>query len=272
VSEARPFLKWIGGKRALLPALLPHVPASFGIGRYFEPFAGGAALFFELARQRPELRAVLSDSNDRLMRTYCAVRDSVEDVIRLLRAYPSDVEFFRSMRETEIDRASNARLAAWFIYLNRTGYNGMYRVNKAGRVNMSFGDYEAPTVCDAENLRACSRVLANVDLRCEPFEIATRRAARGDFVYFDPPYIPVSASASFTAYTADGFTLEHQQRLADHARTLKARGVRVLLSNSAAPLVHELYRDGFTLAPVLAPRSVNSRGDRRGKVTELLIQ
>ena len=267
--NARPFVKWVGGKRALVPELVRRVPASFG--RYHEPFAGGAALFFELAQRRP-IRACLSDINPRLIRTFEAVRECVEDVIRVLRACPHDQAFFEAVRERDLDRADRAHAAAWFIYINRTGYNGLYRENKSGRINVPFGDYSAPTVCDAANLRACSRVLAGVDLRCEPFEQAAERAERGDFVYFDPPYVPVSATASFTSYSAAGFGPVHQSRLADVARGLKRRGVHVLLSNSSAPLVHELYRDGFELAPVQAPRNVNRRGDRRGRVTELVIQ
>ncbi len=267
--DARPFLKWPGGKRALVPELAARTPATFG--RYFEPFVGGGALFFELARRGP-LRAALSDVNARLIRTYQAVRDRVEDVIRVLRACPHDRAFFKHLRARDIDAADDVHLAAWFIYVNRTGYNGLYRVNQKGRINVPFGAYTRPTVCDAANLRACSFALAGAELRCEPFELATARARRGDFVYFDPPYIPLSPTASFTAYTAEGFGPEQHARLAAHARTLKSRGVRVLLSNSSAPLVRQLYRDGFELAPVEARRNINSRGRARGTVTELVIQ
>lgn len=266
---AAPFLKWVGGKRALLPELEQHVPPS--LGRYHEPFLGGGSLFFHLAATgRLHRGAVLSDSNERLIRAYGGVRDSVEDVIRHLGAYPHDKDFFLELRDRSTVGLSDSEVAAWLIYLNRCGYNGLYRVNKQDRFNVSFGEYENPRICHAENLRACSRALAGVDLRCEPFELVEQRAEAEDFVYFDPPYVPLSAS-SFRSYTRQPFGIAEQEKLAGLARALKERGVQVLLSNSAAPVVRSLYQEGFAVREVFAPRHVNSRGSGRGRVMELVM-
>ncbi len=265
IPRPRPFLKWVGGKRQLLPALAPHVPVRFG--RYHEPFLGGGALFFHL---RPG-RAVLSDTNTRLIRTWRGVRDAVEDVIGHLSAWPHDRAFFQELRAAPIDERTDAEVAAWFIYLNRTGFNGLYRVNRKNVFNVPFGAYANPTICDAELLRAASIALADTELHVEDFGAVLDRAERGDFVYFDPPYVPLSATSSFTSYTADGFGMAEQARLRDTARALKERGVHVLLSNSSAPAVHELYEDGFTRTPVAATRAINCDASKRGAVMELIL-
>jgi DNA adenine methylase len=281
--NGRPFLKWAGGKRQLLPALLAHVPRPFVRGvsrhesgarparappRYFEPFVGGGALFFQL---RPP-RAVLADVNERLIRTYRGVRDHVADVIDQLRAYPHTEKFFYELREVDIDARSDAEVAAWFIYLNRTGYNGLYRVNRRNRFNVPFGRYDRPTICDEPTLRACSGALAGAKLVVGDFERVVAQAKQRDFVYFDPPYVPLSVTSSFTSYTSSGFGLEGQTRLRDVALELKRRGVSVLLSNSSSPLVRERYKSGFEMTEVSATRFVNSNPRRRGPVTELIIR
>jgi DNA adenine methylase len=243
------------------------VPTRYGT--YIEPFVGGGALFFAL---RPA-RAVLADVNERLIRTYCGVRDDVEKVITLLKTYPHDSRFFYDLREIDIDARSDGEVAAWFIYLNKTGYNGLYRVNRRNRYNVPFGRYVNPTICDESNLRACAAALRDADLIAEDFEVAARRAQRGDFAYFDPPYVPLSATSSFTSYTSDGFGPEQQTRLRDVARHLKGRGVHVLLSNSSAPFVRKLYaREFATVEQVSATRMVNSRPSSRGAIPELIIR
>lgn len=264
-APPRPFLKWVGGKRQLLPALLRHVPSRFGA--YHEPFVGGGALFFELG---PRL-AHLSDVNERLVRTYRGVRNGASKLIKRLASYPHDREFFLRLRAESIDAAADVEVAAWFIYLNRTGYNGLYRVNSKNRFNVPFGSYARPTICDAPRLRACSRALEGAELRHESFEGVLTRARRGDFVYFDPPYIPLSVSSSFTSYTSEGFGMEEQRRLRDVAVELKKRGVKVLLSNSSAPAVIELYERHFTLEKVDATRMINCQGAGRGRIKELVI-
>jgi DNA adenine methylase len=263
---ARPFLKWAGGKRQLLPELLERVPKTFG--HYFEPFAGGGALFFAL---RPG-SATLADVNERLIRTYKGVRDDVDSVIHLLASYPHRKRFFYSMRNIDIDARSDAEVAAWFIYMNKTGYNGLYRVNRKNRFNVPFGRYVNPTICDERALRACAALLVAKKLLVADFEVVAARAKRGDFVYFDPPYVPLSVTSSFTSYTSHGFGPHEQGRLRDVARGLKRRGVNVLLSNSSAPFVRGLYSEGFEVIDVPATRMVNSKATGRGAITELIIR
>jgi DNA adenine methylase len=264
--KPKPFIKWVGGKRQLLPELRARIPAKFGT--YHEPFLGGGALFFDLL---PE-RAQLSDTNERLVRTYRAVRDSVEEVIARLSTCPHDREFYYAARAIDVDSLDDVGVATWFIYMNKTGFNGLYRVNKRGEYNVPFGDQESPTICDADNLRACSKALATAYLFCNAFDDATRGAASGDFVYLDPPYVPLSTSSSFTAYTRGGFGPAEQAKLRDVARDLKARGIHVLLSNSSAPEVFELYRDGFEIETVGATRAINCKAEGRGKIAETLIR
>jgi DNA adenine methylase len=261
----RPFIKWAGGKRQLLPCLLEHAPRD--TPTYFEPFIGGGALFFAL---RPR-RAVLADVNERLIRTYRGVKSNVDEVIRQLRKLPHTPAFFYGFRQEKIDGGTDADVAAWFIYLNKTGFNGLYRVNRDNRFNVPFGRYTNPTICDEPTLRACSAALAETELLVEDFAAVVAKAKRGDFVYFDPPYVPLSATSSFTSYTSLGFGETEQTRLRDTARTLKERGVHVLLSNSSAPSVRKLYADGFDIAEVSATRMVNSKATARGAVVELLI-
>jgi DNA adenine methylase len=262
---ARPILKWAGGKRQLLPALRRRVPKQYGT--YFEPFFGGGALFFAL---RPA-RAVLADANERLIRMYRGVRDDVDRVVALLRSYPHDASFFYSMRKVDIDARSDAEVAAWFIYLNRCGYNGLYRVNRQNQFNVPFGRYKNPNICNEAVLRRSSEALRTADLRIGDFESAIGAAKAGDFVYFDPPYVPLSATSSFTSYTPAAFDDGQQARLRDVARRLKDGGVSVLLSNSSAPSVRALYKKGFTVRSVAAKRAVNSDASKRGPVAELLI-
>ena len=265
-AAARPFLKWAGGKRQLLPEILKLVPERFGT--YFEPFIGGAALFFSLQPRH----AVLNDFNERLARTYRGVRSDVESVITLLRSYPHSRAFFEVFRKRSPDGGFDSDLAAWLIYLNRTAYNGLYRVNRANAFNTPFGDYANPTICDAPLLRACSAALKSAEIRTGDFEEAVRGAKRGDFVYFDPPYVPLSEYSDFSRYTSVPFAGTDQVRLRDVALKLKRRGVHVLLSNSSAPIVHELYEKDFELIHVGATRALNCRPGGRGKVVELLIR
>lgn len=273
--HAHPFLKWAGGKRQLLPEIRKHVPQKFG--RYFEPFVGAGAVFFDLFGRthsasevvvRLESPAVIGDSNVELMETYHAVQRDVEGLIGRLKAHAgkhSEDYYYKVRAQT------GGHTGARMIYLNRTGFNGLYRVNKKGEFNVPFGRYVNPTICDEENLRACSRALHRVRLIPRDFETVVTDVERGDFVYFDCPYWPVSESANFTSYTKDGFGADDQQRLRDCALRLKSRGVHVLLSNANVPPVRRLYAKGFRLHKVLARRNINSSASRRGAVGELLI-
>ena len=228
---------------------------------------GGGALFFDTV---PE-RAVLADWNPRLVRTYRAVRDNPEAVIARLATYPNEKEFFLKMRQKDIDEDSDEDLAAWMIFLNKTGFNGLYRVNRRGGFNDLFGRYKNPKICDADNLRAASERLQGVEILHGDFRDVEHRCKPGDFVYFDPPYVPASNTASFTAYTKNGFNLEDQAELRDLAMRLKEKGVSVLLSNSSVPEVHALYAEGFERIEIFANRAINSNAAKRGKVAEALI-
>jgi DNA adenine methylase len=255
----------VGGKRALLPEILPRLPAK--IETYYEPFLGGGAVFFALAAEKRFESAVLSDTNEELIETYRTVRDDVGNLIRRLKTHAAkhSEEYFYKMRAKR-----GAEVAARMIYLNRTCFNGLYRVNRKGEFNVPFGKYANPTICDAENLRAVFEALDGNDLRNQDFERCVLVAEKGDAVYMDPPYSPASETANFTAYTAGGFGPAEQERLRDVARKLIDRGVHVLLSNSDTPFVRKLYK-GFKIEEVQAPRRVNSKGDKRGNVGELLI-
>jgi len=265
-KRSKPFVKWAGGKRKLLDEILKHVPPRYGT--YHEPFLGGGAVFFAVS---PRKKARLSDSNERLVRTYKGIQADVEGVIALLKSYERTRDFFMELRKRDIDGCSDTEVAAWFIFLNKMGYNGLYRVNSKNLFNVPFGDYKNPNTCDEDNLRACARSLANATITRQDFLHALERVKPGDFVYLDPPYVPLSPTSSFTAYTASGFTGEDQARLRDAARDLKRRHVHVLISNSSAAA--PLYRaeDGFSSVEVLAARQVNSKGNGRGKIAELLI-
>ena len=263
-EPASPFLKWVGGKTSLLPELLKHVPPR--LRRYHEPFVGGGALFFAV---RPS-RAVLSDSNGELVHCYQQVRDGVYGVLDVLARHVYERTHFEAVRALEPSRLSAAERAARFIYLNKTCFNGLWRVNRAGRFNVPFGRYKNPRFADPSSLITASHALRGVEIQHAPFEEALAKAAPGDFVYLDPPYDPVSPTASFASYTAGGFTWEDQRRLAHACVVLNRRGVRFLLSNSATERVRELY-SGFEQRIVRAPRFINSKAEGRGRVDELLV-
>lgn len=265
-SAAKPFVKWVGGKRQILEHLNKRRPAAFG--RYYEAFVGGGALFWHLQ----PASAVLNDDNYRLVRTYQAIQNDVDGVIERLRTYVYAKDFYYEMRARDIDaEVEDAEVAAWLIYLNQTGFNGLYRVNRSNGFNVPFGRHKNPNICDEPTLRACHHALKDVAIRHGDFGDAVAEAEAGDFVYFDPPYVPLSDTAYFTSYHQNAFGPEQQARLRDVALDLKRRGVHVLLSNSSAPLVRELYNDGFSIAEVSARRYVNSDGGKRGAVTELLM-
>ena len=268
MRESRPFLKWAGGKQQLLPELLDRVPGRFRA--YHEPFVGGGALFFAL-RGAGRLRAAhLSDANRHLIRTYRAIRDRVDEVIERLEMLHYDKDEYCATRALDPETLSDAARAARFIYLNRTCFNGLYRENASGRFNVPMGRYVNPTICQTERLHAAARALQEVELHCESFEAVTERAKKGDLVYFDPPYVPLNATSSFTAYDKGGFGVSEHRRLARVFAMLAERGVHVVLSNADAPLVTELYGEQ-RIERVLARRHINSKAGGRGAIAELII-
>jgi DNA adenine methylase len=270
LAVPRPFLKWAGGKMQLVDELAKRAPAQFKV--YHEPFLGGGAFFFHLYRLGRIRHAVLSDINAELIATYEAIRDRVEEVIHLLGEFPYDRDFYYSLRAKDPWQLSPAERAARMIYLNKTGYNGLYRVNRQGKFNVPFGRYKSPKYYDPENLRAVAIALREVQLVCASFETVLERAAKGDFVYLDPPYVPLSATANFTEYHATGFDLASHRLLRDVALNLDRRGVYVLISNSDTQLVRELYNTAcFHIDLVWAGRAINCNGRKRGKVSEAII-
>jgi len=268
----QPFLKWAGGKRQLLTAIRPLVPKDFKC--YFEPFVGGGAVFFHL---QPTV-AVINDLNSELINCYKVIRNYPEELLEVANAYPNTSERYYQVRE--MDRSPNFGLlpplerAARLLYLNKTCYNGLFRVNSQGQFNVPFGAYKNPVIADPAVIRAVSRYLnkADIDYISEDFAKAVADAKRDDFVYFDPPYDPVSDTASFTGYNLYGFDRNEQKRLKETCDDLTERGVKVLLSNSDTPYIRELYEDAsYTVREVKARRNINSVGEGRGKVNELLI-
>jgi DNA adenine methylase len=270
-TEAAPFLKWAGGKRQLLPELRARYPAE--VRRYFEPFMGSGAVFFDVQQTFAPAYVRLSDNNTELVNCYAAVRDEVERLIALLQRHRSAHEkrgrdYYYEVRE-QSPRGATQR-AARLIYLNKTCFNGLYRVNRRGQFNVPIGRYVNPPICDPPLLRAASRALRGVDIVTEDFAEIAQQARAGDFFYFDPPYDPLSSTSSFTKYTKDGFDDGEQTRLAGLYRELDRRGCRLMLSNSDTPFVRKLY-DGFRLDSVAATRRINCNGSRRGPVGELVI-
>ena len=264
----RPFLKWAGGKGRLIEQYQSYFPRQFR--RYYEPFLGGGAVFFHLSEGCQ--RAVLADLNEELVNVYCCVRDDVEAVIELLEMHRVNHghAYYYSVR-AQTSLASTSQRAARLIYLNKTCFNGLYRENSKGYFNVPMGRYKKPKICDISTLRLASRALQQADVVCEPFtDILSRAYKQDDFVYFDPPYHPISATSNFTGYNRYGFNATDQERLQQTFADLAARGVKVMLSNSDCSFIRNLYQD-FHLHEIQASRAINSNAKRRGKISELLI-
>lgn len=272
IRNASPIVKWVGGKGRILPQLTPLLPPGVELLRHVEPFAGGAALFFA---QQPK-RALLSDVNPDLVNTYTCVRDDVGGVIRALsrlaqKGFTEETYYrVRTLYNSKGKAGRNDR-AAMFLYLNKTCFNGLHRVNRRGEFNVPMGRYTNPRILDEEGLRAASNALSNADIRCGGFDDLLETARPGDFVYLDPPYAPVSATSNFTSYATDGFTHEDQTRLRDVYRELDRRGCRLMLSNSDVPAIRALYKQ-FSIRTVMAPRAVNSDATKRTAVSEVVVR
>jgi DNA adenine methylase len=258
----KPFIKWAGGKARLAPEIIKHFPPTFG--RYHEPFLGGGAVFFAL---RPA-KAILSDINADLVTTYCAIRDNPEEVIAELQKYKATKEEYNQVRAQDPFKLSAVMSAARFIYLNKTCYNGLYRVNQKGQFNVPFGKRKNINF-DYYNIMEVSCALQGVHIIHEYYTLTRITAVAGDLVYFDPPYDPV-AKGSFTNYTKLGFDREQHTWLANLFAELANRGVHVVLSNSDTPFIRELYQ-GFKITEVKASRSIGGKGASREKVGELII-
>lgn len=266
-EPAEPILKWAGGKSRLMPELVRRLPsATQWTGRYFEPFIGGAAVFLHLQPRG----AVLSDVNPELVHLYTTVRDDVEALIEDLGRHTYERQYYYGVRALDPATLPPIERASRMMFLNRTCFNGLWRVNRRGQFNVPFGRYTNPTLCPEDRLRAMSRALHDTEIRHTDFAGAVAGARRGDFVYFDPPYVPLTRTASFTSYTAEAFGLADQERLATLFTALGRRGVRCMLSNSDTPLVRELYA-GHRIDQVLAPRAISRDPENRHPVSELII-
>ncbi len=268
----RPFLKWAGGKTQLLPQYEPLYPEGGLVRRYVEPFVGSAAVFLQVRSLLRPKRAILADGNEELINTYRAIRDDAPAVIRILSEHRRlhSREHYYSTRSLPPAGLSPARCAARFIYLNKTCFNGLYRVNSSGRFNVPMGSYRAPSILDAGNLRSVARALRGVELKVAHFRETLDYARKGDFIYFDPPYHPASQTSRFTSYTRDSFRPSDQEELAEVFAALSRRGCLAMLSNSDSPFIRRLYA-GFAVHTVQARRSINSRPDRRGRIPEVVV-
>lgn len=264
---AKPVLKWAGGKARLVPRIVARLPPQ--IETYYEPFVGGAAVFFALHSENRFRRAVLSDRNKELVDVYRALKKDVRSVIKALGRHTYAPDAFYSVRAEDPTSLDLYERAARTIYLNKTGYNGLYRVNRAGEFNVPFGRYTNPNICDEPRLERAAAALKKVKLEVADFQTACAEAKAGDAVYFDPPYVPLSRTSSFTAYHHLAFGDAEHRRLAEVFATLAGRGVRVTLSNSDTPMTRKLFK-GFRVEQIEVARAINSKGEKRGKVSEIL--
>lgn len=273
-SMVKPFVKWAGGKRQLMSEIKKNMPKKYQ--KYYEVFVGGGAVLFDLQPNQ----AVINDSNQQLINCYRVIRDDPEKLIADLQTHRNESHYFYEMRKIDrhpqvYDQLSAIQKASRIIYLNKTCYNGLFRVNSCGQFNVPFGRYKNPDIVNESVIRAVSEYLNqhHVEILNQDFEMALDRAEKGDFIYLDPPYDPVSNTASFTGYDVNGFSREEQKRLKGVIDSLHHRGCQVLLSNSYTDFIDELYNESFYWKiRISAFRMINSQGHKRGKVDEILIK
>ena len=270
----KPFVKWAGGKRQLVPTILAnYLPKNYNLQTYYEPFIGGGALLFSLQPKK----AVINDSNAELINCYRIIKNSLDELIEDLKNHKNDEYYYYEIRDwdreknfkskTEVQRASR------IIFLNKTCYNGLFRVNSQGQFNVPFGKYKNPNILDIAVLKAVNKYLNEnqVTILNSDFQKAVKDAKRGDFIYFDPPYDPVSETASFTGYDVNGFNKQEQRRLKEVFDDLNSRGCHILLSNAYTEFIEDLYKD-YLHTKISAIRAINCNGKKRGKVDEILVK
>lgn len=265
MSKVVPFVNWAGGKSQLLPQMKPYFPKGHEYDRYIEPFVGGGIVFLTL--QPP--KAILADSNEELMNCYQVVRDDVETLTKALPRHIRSREYYYELRQQDPNSMGQIARATRFIYLNKTCFNGIYRVNSRGQFNVPYGDRKARIYVE-QNLREISLRLRNVELAAQSYERPLGRAQSGDFIYLDPPYCPLSKTANFAKYTSKPFGEEDQTRLAKEFERLTGVGCKIMLSNSDTALIRELYAQ-YHLKTLVARRYINCNGNGRKPITELLI-
>lgn len=269
-KQARPFLKWAGGKGRMLGHISNHLPDR--VAHYYEPFLGGGSVFLDLSNRRKFGKASIGDANRHLINAYLTVRDKVEDLISELSLpkYVYEKSAYYALRTIDPTDLSPVEAAARFICLNRTCFNGLYRVNRKGQFNVPFGRYKNPLICDSANLRSVSAALQGVDIRNEGYAWVQDDPGPGDLVYFDPPYYPLSDTSKFTGYTEGGFTHDNHVELARLFSALAKRGVTTILSNSGADEARKLYRD-FEIVELVGHRNVGGPSDYRNPVVEIMV-
>ncbi len=267
-----PVVKWVGGKRQILDKIQKYVPKS--ITTYYEPFVGGGAVLFDIQPNK----AVVNDINSELINLYQIIKDNVEDLIQDLKKHKNEEDYFYQVRELDRDKARYSLLtpierASRIIFLNKTCYNGLFRVNRAGEFNTPFGNYKNPNIVNEETLKAVSKYFnkANITFFNKDYEEVLKGARKGAFVYLDPPYDPVSDTASFTGYDKGGFDRGEQVRLKRTCDTLNEKGIKFLLSNSATDFIFELYK-GYKIETIQAKRAINSDPNKRGEIDEVLVR
>ena len=267
-ETASPIIKWAGGKRQLLPELKSRLPQSYN--RYFEPFIGGGALFFDLA---PE-NAYISDVNEELINLYKTVRNNLPELISDLSVHQNLPEYYSQIRALdrtqEYSMLSNVKRASRFIYLNKTCFNGLYRVNSKGFFNVPFGRYQNPKLLDKENLYTAANILKQTQIECATFDNILNFVKKNDFVYFDPPYIPLTETSSFTSYSKENFATKDHLALKNLCDKLDCLGVKFMLSNSDTPKSRELY-SSYKIDKIYANRFINSKSTGRGKISEIIV-
>ena len=266
--NVKPFVKWVGGKTQLLPKLTSRIPDYFF--RYFEPFIGGGALFFHL---QPE-QSTLIDINEELTNAYRVIKYKTDELIADLRKHIYEKDYYYQIRNVdrtkEYKHWSDVRRASRLVYLNRTCFNGLYRVNSRGEFNTPIGRYKNPKIVDEINLKACSQALQRAEIINSSFLEVEERVSSNDFVYFDPPYAPLNATSNFTGYSQKGFDNQMQLKLRDLCDRLNKKGVRFMVSNSNVPLILDLYQD-YKIESIYASRAINSKGNKRGKIPEVIV-
>ena len=277
-NNAEPFLKWAGGKRQLLEEIEAHLPEKFG--NYIEPFLGGGAAFFHLYNNGfLKHKITLIDNNPELVNTYIIVKNKAEELLLLLenfkKSYLKDPhDFYYKLRnwdrQPDYYRRSSIEKAARTIFLNKTCFNGLYRVNSKGFFNVPLGRYKNPNIFNRQNILSVSEALKNTDIICDDFSICLKMAKAGDFIYFDPPYFPISETSCFTGYTKEEFGADQQKRLRDTFAKLSCRRCFLMLSNSSADFIKNLYKD-FNIFEVEAKRFINCVSEGRGPIKELII-
>jgi DNA adenine methylase len=266
------FLKWAGGKLQLIEQFENLFPSDFR--NYYEPFIGSGAVFFYLKSKSRPNKVILSDTNEELINCFTVVRDKPSELIEVLLNHRKrhSKQYYYVVRDLESDRLDSVSWAARMIYLNKTCFNGLYRVNSKGQFNVPFGDYKNPSIFDRNTLYRASQMLQDADLRVMTFDKVLDFAGKDDFVYFDPPYIPLSKTSSFTRYSRSDFSIKEQNRLSEVFRALDSMGCFVMLSNSDHSLTRELYRDyDKNIVVVRAKRKINSVGSKRGTINEIVV-